>query len=65
MQIKINAAFPNFKELSEAFECFTEEGSNLETALHNALPGGTYDQLLRAMLLRKASQFVVPFGVGN
>jgi len=33
----------------------------LEEALYTSLPGGTYDALLRRMLLRRASFFRVPF----
>jgi hypothetical protein len=39
----------NWRRLYEA------EGDRVEAALFAALPGGLYDQILRAMLARKAS----------
>lgn len=41
---------------------YETEGRKLEKALYNVLSGGAYDQLLRAMLERRASLFRVPFG---
>ncbi len=38
---------------------FVREAETLENALHNALPGGTYDALFGLMAKRKASVFVV------
>jgi len=38
------------------------DAENIEELLHNHLPGGTYNALLRAMLLRTASQFKVSYG---
>lgn len=40
---------------------FEDQATALETALHNALPGGTYDRLLGLMLKRRASHFLVTF----
>jgi hypothetical protein len=38
---------------------FMHEASQIEEALHDSLPGGTYDRLCGLMLQRKASHFVV------
>lgn len=38
---------------------FQREAKQIEEALYNALPGGTYDQLVGLLLQRKASHFVV------
>ena len=40
---------------------FQDQAAALEVALHNALPGGTYDKLLGLMLQRKATHFLVTF----
>lgn len=47
--------------LEQVMELFKNDAFWLEDVLINALPGGTYDQLLSAMLQRKASHFVVSF----
>lgn len=49
----------NWHERAENF--FMEQARDLEEALHNSLPGGTYDRLLGLMLKRKASHFIVSF----
>lgn len=55
--------FPN-QERSEILKHFQdvykEQGEMLEKALFSILPGGTYDQLLKNMLERRASLFRVP-----
>lgn len=38
---------------------FQTQAQNLEIALYNSLPGGTYDRLLGEILKRKASHFIV------
>lgn len=45
--------------LAEADRIFTADAQTLEQALHNALPGGTYDRLLGLMLERKATHFII------
>jgi len=47
--------------LAAAEKVFQDQAAALETALHNALPGGTYDRLLGLMLQRRASHFLVTF----
>lgn len=36
-------------------EFYRQQADVIEMALHNTLPGGTYDALLRSMLERRAS----------
>ena len=48
------------ERLADMDRRFYVEGMKLEEALAHHLPGGIYDQLLAAMLRRKASHFVVP-----
>jgi hypothetical protein len=45
--------------LEEADAFFLADAQRLEEALHNSLPGGTYDRLCGLMLARKASHFRV------
>lgn len=47
--------------LEEGMTIFKRQAKELADALYASLPGGTLDQLLREMLERKASQFVVRF----
>ena len=54
--------FGRDEKLSEVEERFEAEGRKLEKAFYRHLPGGIYDRLLAAMLRRRASHFVVPFG---
>lgn len=49
------------KNLEDAATFFKQEGEELANALYNSLPGGTMDQLLAALLRRRASLFVIPF----
>jgi len=46
---------------NEPWPSFVKDGEAIEKTLADALPGGTYDQVLCAMLNRKASHFVVPY----
>lgn len=46
--------------LSRLRAYYRAEAEQLEAALIQSIPGGLYDQLLAAMLLRKASLFAVP-----
>lgn len=41
---------------------FRDDGRTLEFLLYHALPGGTYDRLLIAMLQRRTSQLIVSYG---
>jgi hypothetical protein len=53
---------PSFDNLFDADGVCRNQGEQLNAVLRDTLPGGTYDQLLIAMLTQKASHFVVPFG---
>lgn len=46
---------------NENMAMFQRDAKAVANALYASLPGGTLDQLLREMLERKASQFVVKF----
>jgi hypothetical protein len=59
--ISVRDEFPHGLELEDALQVHTEDANALEEVLWKAIPGGTYDALLRAMLLRRASHFVIPF----
>ena len=58
--IDIGDTLPNFNSLECARGWYTSEAQEIEAALHESLPGGTYDQLLAAMMKRKSSLFRVP-----
>ena len=55
--IEIHLELPD----SEATPKFSADAYNLESALHESLPGGTYDRLLGAMLQRRASSLIRSF----
>jgi len=57
--IKIQEKLPSFSLFSEQDDFMTKEACFLEKSLYFSLPGGTYDRLLSAMLIRKASHFRV------
>lgn len=48
---------PNY--LDEHTRMFLAEATKIEKALYDALPGGTYDQLVGLFLKRKSSHFIV------
>ncbi len=48
-------------ELQAHAERFEHQAAQVVSALYASLPGGTLDQILRLMLTRKASQFIVRF----
>lgn len=58
-QIILEEEIPRSPTLEVAQEAFTVQGRRLEQALHDHLPGGTYNALLIAMLERKHSLLVV------
>ena len=60
--IEIDQEFPDTE--SDALGKLWHHGdaADLEGALYNALPGGTYDRLLGMMLSRKASAYRVTYG---
>lgn len=47
------------RSLDEIRRTFETDAKQIESALWEALPGGTFDALVGLMLHRKASQFVV------
>ena len=59
MEIRIEAQLPHAEALAEAARVYNCDAEMLETAVHESLPGGTYDRLLGMMLERKASHFAV------
>lgn len=61
LNISATEELPNFTELGRITEFAKAEAAELESALYRTLPGATYDQLLAAMLARRASHFRVPF----
>ena len=60
--IEIWVEFPDIDSVPMSKLQHLSEASDLELALYNALPGGTYDRLLGLMLARKATHFVVAHG---
>lgn len=60
--IIIQEELPAFAELGQQDEYCRLQAQRLEGILIDTLPGATYDQLLAAMLLRKASHFRVAHG---
>ena len=55
-------SFPDDLSLVAAAANYQIDARRIEELLHDHLPGGTYCELLRAMLTRRASHFRVPFG---
>jgi len=55
---------PDYKhgtDLATHARIHVDDAERIVAALYNSLPGGTLDQILRLLLERKASQFVVRF----
>ncbi len=61
VEIILTTELPEMKDYKKSPAVFNREATELEEILIHALPGGTYDSLLRKMLERKQSHFVVPF----
>lgn len=61
LTIDIDCEIGDAGSLEAARLTYEHQGKQLELALYNSLPGGTYDQLLVAMMERKASLFKVSF----
>lgn len=61
LNVKATEPFPECETLEIASRLFNSEAEALENILHDSLPGGTYSSLLRFMLERRASHFVVSF----
>lgn len=62
--LRIEERTPSFDytvPLAASAAIHREDAEAIEAAFFGSLPGATYDALLRAMLLRRASHFVVPF----
>jgi len=62
VEIRIEAQLPHTKTLPEAARVYELDAIMLESALHDALPGGTYDRLLALMLNRRASYLAITRG---
>jgi len=58
LTLNFETIFPD-KPFAETPAIHELEADQLETALVNILPGGTYDRLLTKMLKRKHSQLIV------
>jgi hypothetical protein len=56
-------SLPEF--LAASAKVFDSQAEAIEVALHDSLPGGTYDRLLGRMLARKATHFRVAFDVAE
>jgi hypothetical protein len=62
INIDISFTCPDFEGddcIQRANAFFIDQASDLEEALYNSLPGGTYDRLLGIMLKRKSTHFIV------
>lgn len=69
LTIRIGAEVPEKGRIDDeavqtAVELFRREGRTLARALWSSLPGGTLDELIAALLRRRASMFRVTFGDG-
>lgn len=60
--ISFDQDVPNFTTLEQARLSYEQDAVAIEKVLFNVMPGGSYDQLLAAMLKRKASLFTVSHG---
>lgn len=59
LALEVVATQPEFETLQKQRDSFRAEAMRIEQALMGSLPGGLYDQLLGAMLERKATHFIV------
>lgn len=57
--IVIDAGLPKFKSVEKARKTFREDAARIVDTLYATLPGGTLDQVLLALLERKASRYRV------
>lgn len=65
LTVRIDEVVPHIDDPEQARDQFTEQGKTLADALWNVLPGGTVDQLLAALLQRKASLYRVRMPKGD
>jgi hypothetical protein len=61
--IYIQSECPEVKTVEGQREIYQRDAEELCTALHQALPGGTFDRLLVEMMKLKASSFIVPLNI--
>jgi antitoxin component of RelBE/YafQ-DinJ toxin-antitoxin module len=68
LEIRAENAIPNLPDKGSieawrraSLARFEDEGVKIAAALVEHLPGGTVDQVLRALLQHRASHFIVPF----
>ena len=61
-QLVIAETFPDCDTLEEGTHLHERNAARIHELFQRTLPGGTYDALLRLMLLGRASQLVVSHG---
>ena len=61
-EIAIQGEFPILVTRQEEDNLFNNEAVAIEKALHDSLPGGTYDRVASKMLERKASHYIRSWG---
>ena len=64
LTIEVHDEFPgcnSSSSLTESRQLHAQQGAALADALFSSLPGGTIDELLAEMMVRRASLFRVPF----
>lgn len=59
--IEVSNKLPQFARSEDVAAWFLGDAQLIENALHQSLPGGTYDRLLGLFVQRKASQLVVAY----
>lgn len=57
-EIRIEVPIPDY-DFDNYPKAFQAQAEQLEKALHDSLPGGTYDRLCGLMLKRKSTHFIV------
>lgn len=60
---RLAGTIPRDEDPALTVTVFDREAKALALALRNALPGGTFDRLIAELLMMKASQFRVNYGV--
>ena len=58
--IILEQEFPHFADTKESVRNFELDSERIANILCNTLPGGTLDRLIGKLLMRKATQLVVP-----
>lgn len=60
LEIYLDHEIPRFEDLKTRIQVFEKEAFRLANVLCDTLPGGTLDQLICELLIRRASLFRVP-----